>query len=512
MKQILLLFSLLCPVSLFSQLNETFSGTEVTSDHPWEGDISLFSVHPSGYLQFISPEGEAGEASLYIPITYGDDMMWEIDVMLDFKTSNTNYLRIHVYSSDNTAYFIQAGSNTGQVSFRSLKGSTAYSHIKGRELFGDGASSFVRIRLTLEKNSVWTLYTLKAGETTFHTEGSYKSDIRSTGQGGYFSLLCRYIKGRVTYCYMDNITVVPYLTGPSLPEDPLPEDPLPEDPEPEDPEPSMVEQGEIIFNELLPNPYTGGSEYIELYNRSGRPLSLKGLAIATRKQDQSVSTAYPLSSILSPVEAGRYVLLTKGKAGVASFYDLRSPDVLYELKLPVLANTLSTLLLFRLHDGTVIDEISYASKWHASSIKDQKGVALERIDPDLPTQDAANWTSAAQSAGYGTPGYLNSQFRNVEEGESTGFDPPLLTENGDYLMPYHLDQAGYVCNAYLYNTSGNRVAEIANNELLGQSGQRQWNGNAFNGNRLQTGIYILFIELYHTNGKKKQYKTTFLMK
>jgi hypothetical protein len=532
MKQILLLFALLCPVSLFSQLDETFSGSDMTSDNPWEGDIHLFSLHPSGYLQFISPEGEAGEASLYLPITYGDDMTWEIDVRLDFKPSNTNYLRIHVYSSDDASYFIQAGSNTGQVAFRSLKGGTASSHIRGRELFGEASPAFVRIRLTLEKKSVWTLYTRKAGETTFHAEGSYKSNIRNAGQGGYFSLLCRYIKGRTTYCYVDNITVRPYLTAPSLPEDPNdpndpndpeePEEPEPDNPAPgvpdnpelpETPEPSTVEPEEIIFNELLPNPYTGGSEYIELYNRSTRPLSLKGLAIATRKQDQSVGTAYPLSSILSPVEAGHYVLLTKEKAGVSSFYGLRSPDALHELKLPVLANALSTLILFRLQDGTVIDEVSYTSKWHASSIKDQKGVALERIDPDLPTQEASNWTSAAQSAGYGTPGYLNSQFRNAKNGEPSGFSPPFLTETGDYLFPYHLDQPGYGCTAHLYNTAGRRVAEITNNERLPQSGQLQWNGHALNNTRLPTGLYILSIDLYHhTTGKRKRHKTVFLMK
>ena len=48
-----------------------------------------------------------------------------------------------------------------------------------------------------------------------------------------------------------------------------------------------------------------------------------------------------------------------------------------------------------------------------NSVKNKKGVALERIDPDAATQDAANWTSASETVGYGTPGYQNSQYKDA---------------------------------------------------------------------------------------------------
>ena len=57
-----------------------------------------------------------------------------------------------------------------------------------------------------------------------------------------------------------------------------------------------IQPGEIIINELLLDPYVGGSEYIELYNRSEHSLSLSALSVAIRKSDGTLSTRYPLTS------------------------------------------------------------------------------------------------------------------------------------------------------------------------------------------------------------------------
>lgn len=281
---------------------------------------------------------------------------------------------------------------------------------------------------------------------------------------------------------------------------------------PEAPDEPMTEPNEVVFNELLPNPFAGGSEYIELYNRSERTVSLSGLAIAVRKADGTLSTHYPLSSLVGYFEPAEYRLLTKSKEDVLPFYLISKPEALYELKLPVLANTTSTLVLFRTKDNVVIDEICYSSKWHAASMKDEKGVALERIDPDKETQDSKNWTSASATAQYGTPGYSNSQFRTSDSNESTGIELPEFSEStGEYFIAYRLDEPGYTCRARIFDTTGRYVAEIANQDLLGTEGRLIWNGMTMSGSRLRTGLYILYIELSHMNGQTKSYKKAFLV-
>ena len=309
---------------------------------------------------------------------------------------------------------------------------------------------------------------------------------------------------------------------PNEPDKPVtPDDP--DDPDtPDDPPlPDItVEPGEFVFNELLPNPFAGGSEYIELYNRSDRALPVSGLSVAVRKADGTLNTRYPLSSVTATIEADGYVLLTKNLEGVTDFYTIQSPSSLFEVpKLPILANTSSTLVLFRSKDGTVIDEVSYTSKWHASSIKDQKGVSLERIDPDAGTQSPSNWTSASATVGYGTPGYPNSQSDISlpddpdTPDEPTGIKTPQWDESaGHYTISYYLDQPGYNCRAFVFNIAGQRVAQIANHELLGLTGKLTWDGYALSGKQLQTGVYIFYAELYHTSGTVKRYKQVFLVR
>lgn len=301
-------------------------------------------------------------------------------------------------------------------------------------------------------------------------------------------------------------------TEPEIPEEPTTPD-KPETPtDPETPtEVSYVQPSEIIFNEILPAPYTDGSEYIELYNRSQQTLSLTGLALATRKADGNLSTLYPLSSITTVLEPGGYVLLSKLLSGVEAFYLIESPQALHEVKLPVLANNGATLVLLRIADLTVIDEVSYSPKWYDSAIKDPKGVALERIDPDKPTQDATNWHSAAESAGYGTPGYRNSQ-RTLPSGNFSGFERPNWSESErSYLLRYQLAEAGYRCRIWVFDTMGRRIAEITNLTTLSTEGTLRWDGLGYDGSRPKSGIYIFYAELFQPNGRTHTQREVFLI-
>ncbi|MDR1407263.1 MAG: lamin tail domain-containing protein [Tannerella sp.] len=289
-------------------------------------------------------------------------------------------------------------------------------------------------------------------------------------------------------------------------------------PPPDDPlNPDMPAQyrtafeGEIVFNEILPEPFEGGSEYIELYNRSEHALSVFDLAIATRKSDGALNTRYPLSSIIGPILPDGYIVLTSGRDGVLNFYAASVGQVVYEVRLPILNNTGSTLVLLSVRDGTVIDEVSYSSKWHDMAIKNTKGVALERIDPDAAGQDATNWTSAISTVGYGTPGYRNSQARQGEATFSFGL-PEYLTGTNEYRIAYRTDQAGYRCHIRIFTLEGMMVAEIANNQLLGADGEIYWNGCGSDGSRLRAGLYIYHAELYHPYGQHRTVKKAFLVR
>jgi hypothetical protein len=279
-----------------------------------------------------------------------------------------------------------------------------------------------------------------------------------------------------------------------------------------DPYSAVVEPLEIIINEILADPFVDASEYIELYNRSGRTLTLSGLVIAVRKTDGSISTYYPLNMITGAIEAEGFVVLTKVYDGVANFY----PDAksIFETKLPILNNEGASIVLFRASDEVIIDEVSYSTKWHDASIKAKKGVSLERIDPDGGSQDAFNWTSAAAEVGYGTPGYRNSQHINSGLfNDKTFINAPEYVPGFDfYTLKYQTDKTGYRCRLEVYSTNGRKMAEISNNQLITSEGELQWDGKGLNNSRLTSGVYIFYAELYHPDGSYKKFKKAFLVK
>ena len=291
--------------------------------------------------------------------------------------------------------------------------------------------------------------------------------------------------------------------------DETPDEPEEEtNPEPEIPEAQQPQPGDIIINELLPEPFIDGSEYIELYNRSEQELSLKDVCISTRKSDGSLNTRYPLEAYPQTLQAGDYLLLTKSIEGVENFYSLPASLNWLECKLPVLSNTGSTVVLYREEGEIIIDEVSYSPKWHAPTVKNKKGVALERKDPDKDSQNADNWTSAASSAGFGTPGLENSQYLNGEtESDSEEIDDPIYQPTGTFQIPYRLNQSGYMARGWIFDLSGRKVALIADNTSLGTQGYLEWNGKGRDGSPVNTGIYIIYLELWHPGGnviRKKQ--------
>ncbi|MDR2138901.1 MAG: lamin tail domain-containing protein [Tannerella sp.] len=275
----------------------------------------------------------------------------------------------------------------------------------------------------------------------------------------------------------------------------------------------IVYEKDLVFNEILPEPFPGGSEYIELYNRSGRTLRMIGLSIAVRRADGEWHTRHTLASVTEPLPPGVYVVLTGQREGVLRFYATSRPEAVCEVKLPELNNTGADLVLFRTKDGVVIDEVSYSSKWHNGAVKNPAGVSLERIQPEADTQHASNWTSATAAAGYGTPAGQNSQYCVPDNNKSISLlSPEYLPETGEYVIVCRTDRTGYRLKMEVFSLEGRKVAEISNNQLSGQDSEIRWDGCGLDGNRLRADVYIFYAECYHPDGQRQVLRKAFLIK
>jgi hypothetical protein len=175
--------------------------------------------------------------------------------------------------------------------------------------------------------------------------------------------------------------------------------------------PSDPAAGEWIINEILFNPRANGYDYVEFYNNSTRILDASKLYIANRNSSGVAGSVKTLSAIPSYIFPGGYIVVTEDADNLALNYLVKDPgNVLVISSLPSFPDDEGTVVALNFQ-GTVTDEVTYRDDWHFKLIDNAEGVSLERIDPAGPSQQASNWHSAASTAGYGTPGYKNSQYR-----------------------------------------------------------------------------------------------------
>ncbi|MDR0683480.1 MAG: lamin tail domain-containing protein [Dysgonamonadaceae bacterium] len=275
---------------------------------------------------------------------------------------------------------------------------------------------------------------------------------------------------------------------------------------------------DVIINEILFNPPAGGNEYVELYNRSDKIIDLRYLSITSRKpSDGSFNTAYPLTNLPLFLHPEEYVVITKNRELVCQFFDCREESFFSEPEnMPSLANTGGCAVLLNNITNEVVDEFYYNESMHSNGITNKKGVALERVDFDVPATEASNWLSATSQSGYGTPGYENSQFSKktgmeIINHSSINVEYPVM-DNGEYGIRYQLDKQEYNCRIFIYDASGRIVKTLANNEILGSNGIIYWNGKGDSNHKLITGIYIIYTEIFDTSGNVYKFKTPVVVK
>ena len=168
--------------------------------------------------------------------------------------------------------------------------------------------------------------------------------------------------------------------------------------------PSDPTPGDIMFNELLPDPAGKGSEYLELYNNSEKVFDLSRLYLAG--SSTAAATAFTLiHRLLLP---GGYVALTTGKEDLSARYPCSDEESLFRAdRLPVLPDEEGRVILYD-RNMNVIDRVDYSSEMHMIFLSGTEGVALEKVSPAFPSDVASNWHSATASCIYGSPGAPNS--------------------------------------------------------------------------------------------------------
>jgi hypothetical protein len=270
--------------------------------------------------------------------------------------------------------------------------------------------------------------------------------------------------------------------------------------------PEKAKIGDIIFNEILFNPPPYGYDYLELFNRSPRIINCSGLFVAGKKTDGSLDDPIELVKEERSFFPGEYLLLTENSDWVLQKYPMSdSARIISLTNLPSMPDDMGKVVLLNT-TGESLDELDYDHHWHSPLLTSESGVSLERIRADLPTSLATNWTSAAASAGYGTPGYKNSESSSDSGNvhfislEPKIFSPDMDGYQDFCFINYHLPEAGFMGSISIYNTYGSMVRKLVNNMIWATNGTFRWDGLDDQQNLLPMGHYIVYVELFLLDG------------
>ncbi|UOQ98298.1 lamin tail domain-containing protein [Hymenobacter sp. 5317J-9] len=280
--------------------------------------------------------------------------------------------------------------------------------------------------------------------------------------------------------------------------------------------PEAAVSGDVVINELLFNPRTGGVRFVELLNRSNKFINLQGWQIGNQKPDGSVD-----ADVLSPgplvLAPGQLLAFSTSSSNLLTYYPISSDaNNLVQLSgFPTFPDE-STALLFN-SVGIEIDRLAYSKNLHLSLLSSQEGVSLERIRA-AGLSNGSNFHSAASAVGYATPGRANSQAQDTPGGnQELTVTPEVFTPDDDgqqdfATLNYQLDQPGYAATVTVYDALGRLTRRLVRNETLPTAGFLQWDGVDDRGHKAAVGYYILLVELFRSSsGEKREYKKTVVL-
>lgn len=267
--------------------------------------------------------------------------------------------------------------------------------------------------------------------------------------------------------------------------------------------PETADSLDIVVNEILFNPRSGGVDFVEFYNASEKFISLKGWKVsnASGQISEAIDLSRTQVQLINPLE---YFVLCSDPQVVSLQYPQSELKYFRKGTLPSLPDDEGSIAIMN-EAGEIVDQLIYSRDWHSEFLKIDEGVSLERISIGEATQARSNWISASSSVGYASPGFVNSQRRleKLQEGEVMIIPEIFVAGNGAHefvQIQYRFDHSGQVANVMILNHAGKTVRTLSSNEILGTDGFFRWDGDQDDGGKAPAGYYLVWFETFRADG------------
>ena len=280
--------------------------------------------------------------------------------------------------------------------------------------------------------------------------------------------------------------------------------------------PEPIREGDIKLNEILFNPVSGGSDFVEIVNISDKVLDLQELLIANVDPDDlslgPLNNVAEASVLFLP---GQIVCLTTDRTTQLEIYLPPDTANIFQVSsLPSFPDSRGGVLIATAA-AVPLDTFLYEDDFHFPTLASFDGVSLERISLAVSAADPDNWHSASSRVNYASPGYSNSQRRlTADEPESAlSLANQTFSPNGDGVddvleINYDLDFIGANARVNIFDANGVLVRTLRQNTLLDpEPGTFFWDGRTDDNNKARVGMYIVLLEVTNQQtGSKEVFK------
>ncbi len=266
---------------------------------------------------------------------------------------------------------------------------------------------------------------------------------------------------------------------------------------------------DIIINEVLFNPFSGGCDFVELYNRSNRVVDASKLYITELKNGITTSI-FQLTNKHLFIYPHQYALITIDTNLVCKQYNCGNNGIKLQMsKMPVMPDDVGSIAIININ-GEIVDSLTYNDDWHFRLLNDHNGVSLERLNPNSFDNSINNWHSAASLNGFATPLHQNSYFTvpvKIDKYFST--NTKTLTPNGDghndlAVFDFELPVNDVLLTVKIFDINGKLCRELMNNSTVGSKGSIVWDGLDNTGSILDNGVYLVCFDGYSQTTRKIQ--------
>ena len=271
-----------------------------------------------------------------------------------------------------------------------------------------------------------------------------------------------------------------------------------------------IKPNDILISEVMVNPKLGGVDFIEIYNATDHVLDLSTLKLGNIDSQGNIASVKGVSNNSVFIPSKAFWVLTSDVEVVKQHYEVKNPKQMTKMvALPAFTNESGTVILLR--DSIEVDRFNYQEKMHFPLLQIVKGVSLERVSFQRPTNERDNFKSAAQASGFATPTYKNSQEESPEAKNSVWLNSKVFSPDGDGVedilqVNFRLPDENYLANVSIYNDKGLPVKKIFKNATIPKSGNFTWDGLNEKGVLSRVGMYVIKFEVFALNGKLNSYE------